>query len=298
MGRGVNIIGYDPIWKEFAQARFQDRHFQRIKAAGFQHVRVNLHAFAHMDASNTIEDSWLRTLDWVVEQSLGNGLTVILDEHDFGSMGKDAAAGTPKLLAFWGQVAARYRDSPDSVVFEILNEPNESVTPELWNEILADALAIIRESNPSRNIIIGPAYWNNIHYLEQLNLPEADRQVIATVHYYIPMEFTHQGAPWNKETTHLRGITWGSESDRQLLTDDFAGVQQWSEKMRRPILLGEFGAYDKGDIDSRVAYTSAVAREAEKHGWAWSYWQFDSDFVAYDIAKDDWNEPILRALVP
>ena len=41
-----------------------------------------------------------------------------------------------------------------------------------------------------------------------------------------------------------------------------------------------------------------MARAAEKRGWAWTYWQFDSNFIVYDIDKDQWNEPIYRALVP
>ena len=45
LGRGVNIIGYDPLWKSRANARFQDRHFALIKEAGFDHVRINLHPF-------------------------------------------------------------------------------------------------------------------------------------------------------------------------------------------------------------------------------------------------------------
>ena len=40
-----------------------------------------------------------------------------------------------------------------------------------------------------------------------------------------------------------------------------------------------------------------VARQAEKLGFSWAYWQFDSDFVLYNIAGDSWNEPIRQALV-
>ena len=75
-------------------------------------------------------------------------------------------------------------------------------------------------------------------------------------------------------------------------------MQQWSKAQRRPILLGEFGAYDKGDMESRAAYTAYVARTAESLGWAWTYWQFDSDFIVWDMAKDGWVQPIWRALVP
>jgi endoglucanase len=51
-------------------------------------------------------------------------------------------------------------------------------------------------------------------------------------------------------------------------------------------------------MESRARYTSFIARSAESRGWAWAYWQFDSDFVVYDIDKDRWVTPILRALVP
>jgi endoglucanase len=51
-------------------------------------------------------------------------------------------------------------------------------------------------------------------------------------------------------------------------------------------------------LDARVRWTAHVARTAESLGWAWTYWQFDSDFIVYDIDKDSWVEPILKALVP
>jgi len=131
------------------------------------------------------------------------------------------------------------------VLFEILNEPNGQLTPEVWNGLLKEALAVIRKTNPQRNVIIGPASWNNIHYLDRLQLPAGDRHIIATVHYYLPMEFTHQGASWNRATANLSGVKWGTDQEKQRVVDDFNGVQQWSKTENRPILLGEFGAYDK-----------------------------------------------------
>jgi endoglucanase len=298
MRRGVNIIGYDPLWKDFSKARFQDRHFRLIKEAGFQSVRVNLAAFDHMDKQYQLEPQWLKTLDWAVKGALDNNLTILLDEHDFTYCGKDAEGCHDKLMAFWRQISERYKDAPPAVVFEILNEPNQKLTSELWNADLNEALAIIREKNPTRNVVIGPSFWNNIHTLAKLELPADDRHIIVTVHYYLPMEFTHQGAPWNKETAKLSGIAWGKDAEKQRMEQDFASVQTWSKAENRPILLGEFGAYDKADMDSRVEYTAHAARTAESLGWAWTYWQFDSDFIVWDMAKDAWVTPVLKALIP
>jgi endoglucanase len=296
--RGVNIIGYDPLWRDFEKARFHDRHFQRIREGGFDAVRINLQSFSHMDAANQLPEQWFKTLDWAVSNALGAGLAVILDEHDFNLCGRNAETCRPKLMAFWEQVAEHYKDAPNRVLFEILNEPNTQVTPEIWNSWVKDALAIIRKSNPQRNVVIGPASWNNIKFLDRLELPEDDRHILVTVHYYLPMTFTHQGARWNQSTAALSGIDWGTDEEKSKVPADFAGVQAWSKEHRRPILLGEFGAYDKAPMDARVRYTAHVARTAESLGWAWSYWQFDSDFIVYDMAKDDWVRPIWRALIP
>jgi len=297
MARGVNILGYDPIWRDPARARFRLDHLARIKQGGFDTVRINLHAFEHMDAEHRLDPAWLATLDKVVAAALAQKLTVILDEHDFSACGEKADACKPRLMAFWRQIGLRYKDAGDAVVFEILNEPNGQLTDAVWNAWLVEALAVIRQTNPTRNVIIGPAAWNNIGRLDALALPAADRHIIATVHYYLPMEFTHQGASWVSSASKI-GVTWGTRVERRRLKHDFALVQRWAKAQDRPILLGEFGTYDKGDMASRAVYTAAVAREAEALGWAWTYWQFDPDFLVFDMKSDNWVKPIHDALIP
>jgi endoglucanase len=300
LGRGVNILGYDPLWDKFEQGRFQERHFKLIHDGGFQTVRINLHALQRLKAANgyKLEDGWLKTLDWAVKNALANNLLVILDLHNYTDIAKDPLRYKPRFLAYWKQIAAHFQDAPNTVLFEILNEPNGKLTPQLWNQFLAEALEIIRATNPTRTAIVGPPFWNSIDHLDDLALPEQDRNLIVTVHYYKPMEFTHQGAWWSKETAHLAGVTWGSAEEKKRVEDDFARVQKWSLAHQRPILLGEFGAYEKGPMESRTRYTAWVARTAESLGWAWTYWQFDADFIVYDIDKDRWVEPIWRALIP
>lgn len=300
LGRGVNIIGYDPIWRARDQVRFQARYFRLLKEAGFNSVRINLHPFRAMrrDKNWALESEWLKTLDWAVEHATGQGLMVILDFHEFGAMGDAPEANKDRFLAFWREIATRFRDAPDSVVFEILNEPNKKLTPELWNQYLAQALAIIRTSNPTRTVIVGPGFWNSIDHLHELELPEGDLNLIVTVHYYKPMAFTHQGAAWTGQRDKI-GVEWlGNEPERQAMKADFDKVAAWAKEHRRPIFVGEFGAYDKGPMESRARYTTAVARLAESLGWSWAYWQFDSDFILYDVQRDAWVEPIRDALIP
>src|SRR2546425_8959774 len=152
LGRGVNIIGYDQIWWSRDKARIQPKHFHLLKEAGFNSVRINLHPFRHMSATNNwkIRDSWFEVADWAVAQARGNGLNAILDLHEFNVLGEDPAGNKEKFLAAWRQLSAHYQSAPDTVLFEVLNEPNKKLTPELWNDYLQEALTIIRDKNPAR----------------------------------------------------------------------------------------------------------------------------------------------------
>jgi endoglucanase len=297
MKRGVNIVGYDPLWQDRSRARFQPRHFEIIKRGGFDTVRINLYGFRHMNEKLALDPGWFRTLDGLVDAAVKQDLHVILDMHDYERCFEDVSRCRRQVLAFWEQVAPHFKDAPNNVIFEILNEPNRAMNDH-WNGLLRDALAVIRETNPTRNVLIGPAFWNNISWLPKLELPPADRHIIVSVHYYEPHRFTHQGAGWTPEYRDVSGVRWGSAADYAKIRKDFDGVQAWAKKQDRPVFLGEFGAYDKAPLEDRIKYTSAVARAAEERGWAWGYWQFDSNFIVYDIDADRWNEPIYRALVP
>jgi endoglucanase len=203
------------------------------------------------------------------------------------------------LTDFWLQVGKRYRFTPNTVIYELLNEPHGQLTPEVWNGFMAEELKAIRRYNPQRTVIVGPAMWNGIGALDQLVLPEDDKNLIVTVHYYLPMEFTHQGASWaGDHLKSLHGVTWGTPADIARVDADFDGVQRWSKAHHRPIFLGEFGALEHSPIAMRALYDRTVARAAEARGWAWAYWQFDGNFIVWDMEKNGWVRPILDALVP
>ena len=299
MGRGVNIIGYDKVlWQDHTKGRFKESYFKLIKDAGFSSVRINLHPFSHMDDRYQIDPAWLETLDWAVKKALEADLMVILDMHEYNAMADDPESKKEMFLSVWRQLAPRYKETPGNVIFEILNEPNQKLTVEMWNLFLVEAMKIIRETNPGRTLIIGPGNWNGIESLHTLKLPEDDRNIIVTVHFYHPMRFTHQGAPWASEYKDLSGIQWtGTPEEREEIESKLKVAADWSLKNDRPIFLGEFGAYDKGDMDSRARYTAFVSRTAEKFGFSWAYWQFDSDFIVYNIEKETWVKSILNALI-
>ena len=302
LGRGVNLGNALEAPSEGAWGVYlQEEYFDRIKEAGFNSVRIPIRWSAHALAEPpyTINDRFFARVDWAVNQALSRGLVAVINTHHYNELCADPEAHRERFLALWAQIADHYKDYPDGLMFEPLNEPFDRLTARVWNSLLQEAVATIRQTNPTRTLIIGPANWNNVDSLSTLELPEEDRNIIVTFHYYNPFQFTHQGAEWVQGSTPWLGTTWpgkaGGEAD---VIRDLDRAAAWAEAHKRPLYMGEFGAYSKADMDSRVRWTSFVARQAEARGISWAYWEFCSGFGVYDSALKRWNEPLLEALMP
>lgn len=302
LGRGVNLgnaleAPYEGAWGLV----LREEYFRLIKEAGFHSVRIPIRWSAHALEKEpyTIDSRFFERVDWAVNQALSQGLLVVINMHHFGELMASPQGQRERFLALWKQIAEHYQGYPPELLFELLNEPSERLTAAIWNELLRDALRVIRASNPDRNVIVGPVQWNNIRALSSLKLPSEDRHLIVTIHYYEPFQFTHQGAEWVAGARAWLGTTWqGTEAERRAIEADFDLAATWAKREGRPLYLGEFGAYSTADMDSRARWTSFVARQAEARGMSWAYWEFGAGFGVYDRARGDWHKPLLEALIP
>lgn len=297
MGRGVNILGYDGLWKGEIDAPFRTSDFALIRRAGFDHVRINFFGLKFMDGQGRIDPAVLDRLDRVIDEATGAGLTPVLDQHDNRLCQESPEKCTAPLAAFWRQISARYAGTRPRLIFEILNEPGGAMSSAVWNVTIREALDAIRANDPTRVVVVAALNAGDPHDIEKLETPSADRNLIVTVHYYEPMAFTHQSAPWERAFAATRDVAWGSPEDQAKLVADLAVARDWALKHDRPVYLGEFGVYDKAPAASRAAWVQYVARTAERFGWSWAYWQFDHDFALFDSVKHRWNRPLLDALI-
>ncbi len=301
LGRGINLGNALEGPREGAWGLYlQSDYFEDIAEAGFDSVRIPIRwsTYADYEAPYTIDELILDRVDWAIEQAFTNDLNVVINVHHFEAIMQQPETQTERLAGIWTQLAERYQDYPDSLYFEILNEPTENLTADLWNEIYPASLAAIRETNPERYVIIGPDMWNNVHQLPTLELPEDDRHIIGTFHFYIPHEFTHQSAPFNESGLENEDITWGTEEEVKELTDAFDDALAWSEAEKRPLYIGEFGVYFDSPEESRVLWLATVREEAEKRDFSWAVWDFGTGFAIYDLPRKQWREPFLTALIP
>lgn len=301
LGQGINLgnaldAPAEGAWGVILKAEY----FRAIRAAGFDSVRLPVRWSAHADKEPpyTLDPVFAARVDWAIDQALANQLNIVVNMHHYGEMDADPDAHLERLTALWSQIAERYRNRPDAVYFELYNEPHDRFTAEKWNAAIPVLLDTVRALNPTRPIIIGPDSWNAIRALDGLRLPESDRNLIVTVHYYEPFRFTHQGASWVKEAGTWPPLTWtGGETEKAAVTEDLEKAARWGREHGRPVFVGEFGAFSKAEIESRANWTRHVAREARRLGLSYAYWEFCSGFGAYDPATDLWREPLKEALL-
>ncbi|MEM3478600.1 MAG: glycoside hydrolase family 5 protein [Candidatus Bathyarchaeia archaeon] len=301
MRRGVNIGNALEAPREGEWGVYiRDEYFSIVREAGFDTVRIPIRWSAHAEEKPPykIDEEFFRRVDHVIDKALEQNLTVIINVHHYEEIMRDPRGHWERFLAIWRQISERYRDYPDALCFELLNEPHDALTSDLWNALLLDAVKAIRETNSTRKIVIGPVDWNNVYSLKKLIVPD-DENIIVTFHLYTPFEFTHQGAEWVAPSPPV-GRKWlGTEEERRQITSELDTAVQWAgEHGNIPLLLGEFGAYSKADMNSRVRWTRFVAREAEKRGIAWCYWEFCAGFGVYDPVENKWREDLLNALIP
>jgi endoglucanase len=279
----------------------QEDYFKVIKDAGFNFVRIPIKfsGYASLSSPYTINEDFLKRVDWAADQAISNGLYVILDMHNYEEFMQDPNGQKATFIALWKLIAKRYCNYSDNLYFELLNEPTNTVPGDTWNSILADTIKAIRKTNPKRQIVVGPVSWNSITELQNLKLPEKDRNLIATYHYYNPFEFTHQGAGWVSGSDAWLGTPWaGNSTDKVKVRGDLEAAAEWAVNNNRPLLMGEFGVYSSVIPVYRERWTRFVAREAEKRNIAWSYWEFCSGFGVYNPAAKSYRPELLRALIP
>lgn len=301
-GRGINLGNAleAPNEGEWG-VKLEESYFAAIKEAGFDSIRLPVRWSNHAQyvPPYALEEKFLARVDWAVEQALSRGLQVVLNVHHYSEMDEKPDEHRARLVGLWTNIAEHYRDRPATLAFELLNEPHDNLSAGKWNAILKETLAVVRKSNPTRTVVIGGVAWNSIGQLKTLELPEDDRNLVATVHYYDPFTFTHQGAHWLGHSAPPKGTKWtGTEAEREAVTRAFDMAILWGLKHKRPVYLGEFGALNTADMESRARWTKFVADEAARRKMGSAYWEFCSGFGAYDPEKHAWIEPLKNALIP
>jgi endoglucanase len=320
-----NYLEYPPGHPARTQT-YSAGDFSLIRAEGFDHVRVPVawHLYAGPGPTFTLSNTIFTSADFVVNSALNQGLGVILDLHGFDAFMSDPAGNQEEFYAIWRQVAAHYSTAPSSVAFELLNEPNNNATTTVMNQVYPEAIRQIRLTNPNRTLFLGPGQWNGLGELKiesstGLLFPDNDTNLIAAVHCYDPYYFTHQGAEWalpdtattgvlfpgppavalqpDPSITHAWVLDWlhlyntqpaaYNPSSAQAFRVRLQSARAWSDYYGRPVLVGEFGCYEKADAQSRVNFHREIRTLMDQQGLGWTMWDWKAGFHYIKAGQPD-----------
>ena len=308
----------------------EESHFALAKAAGFDSVRIPIRFSDHALAESpyTIDETFFLRVDQVINWGLDHGLCIIVDLHHYLEIQTDPDNHSERFISLWRQIAGRYKDYPDNVYFELMNEPNDRLTGEVYNELILHSLYNIREIDNHHTVIVSCDSWGNSSSLPQLVLPQEEQNCIVTFHYYQDI-FCFQGEEWAGIERSTTGITWPGPpavpitpapgvsdyvaswiNDYNTLPpetnplaptrihEDISAAAAWGQQNGRPMWMGEFCVHDRTDMASRAGWTKCVREELERYNIGWSYFSLLSSLTTtlYDVDTDTWLTDIMDAL--
>lgn len=261
-----------------------------VKNAGFNAVRVPVTWGEHIDDSGNIDEEWLDRVQQVVDYVISQDLYCVLNvHHDAGADGwLEASAdcfkkNSKKFAGLWKNIATRFRDYGDRLIFEGFNEMLDSQNS--WtdaresdaykavndfNQLFVDAVRATGGNNAERNLMV-QVYSGSCSEkaLEGFVLPKdsAQNHLIIQTHNYDPQGFTATDATWTTMTD-----TWGSDAEKAYFDELFERLSRFAEEQGAPLVIGEFGACFKGSEPSRELYAEYFVSGAAERGIKCFWW--------------------------
>ncbi len=265
----------------------QSWYFDAYTNAGFNTVRIPVTWMYHFVSGYTVDPVWMSRVTTVVNWALARNMTVILNAHHENWIYNDYTNQLPKLESLWAQISTNFESEPSNLIFEILNEPQSNMNNIQVNDMNSNVLAVIRQTNPARTVIIGADSWNAEYELNNGFVIPNDPHLAVTFHYYNPYNFCG----------NAQG-TWGTSSDYATLAGDMTWASNWSAQHGNiPILMGEYGAEKECDPTSRYAWYDAICKYANNDGISYAAWDDDGDFGIFKrTSPGSFDDNILTAI--
>nr|WP_318659183.1 cellulase family glycosylhydrolase [uncultured Treponema sp.] len=201
--KGINFT----LWLEGNEphraANFGRQDFEDIRSLGVDCTRLYIRFEEYSSGKpDYIIPDWLwKNIDDAVAWCTELKMYMIIDFHNDCDGDSKTRPDVEKVLTkIWPQIANRYKDSSEYIIYEIMNEPhfrsgNLEADISKWNKIQGKILKLIRTIDTKHTVIVGAENWNSVTAL--LKLPDyKDDNIIYNFHDYTPLLFSHQGASW------------------------------------------------------------------------------------------------------
>lgn len=337
MGNGINLgntleacdnnvgiktntpLSYETHW---GQPKTTQAMIDGMKAAGFDTIRIPVawmtNATHLYEGDYTIDADYMDRVEEVVRYARKAGMYVIINDHWdggwYGMFGSESAETRALAMeaykGMWQQIAERFRDYSDYLIFESANEElggrfdensplycSDSVVTyltdderyALTNEINQTFVDVVRATggnNATRFLLIA-GYSTDINQTcdDRFQMPKdtADSKLMVSVHYYDPWSYC--GA-----SSAVSATKWGKVSDYEYMDQQLAKMTKFTEA-GYGVVIGEYGALPCSDglKDNTLAYHTAFLDACTKYNLTNCLWDCSGLYkrVSQTFADDD-----------
>lgn len=337
MGNGINLgntleacdnnvgiktntpLSYETHW---GQPKTTQAMIDGMKAAGFDTIRIPVawmtNATHLYEGDYTIDADYMDRVEEVVRYARKAGMYVIINDHWdggwYGMFGSESAETRALAMeaykGMWQQIAERFRDYSDYLIFESANEElgtrfdensalycsdsvvtylNDDERYALTNEINQTFVDVVRATggnNATRFLLIA-GYGTNIDQTcdDRFQMPKdiVDSKLMVSVHYYDPWSYC--GA-----SSAVSATKWGKVSDYEYMDQQLAKMTKFTEA-GYGVVIGEYGALPCSDglKDNTLAYHTAFLDACTKYDLTNCLWDCSGLYkrVSQTFADDD-----------
>lgn len=337
MGNGINLgntleacdnnvgiktnapLSYETYW---GQPKTTQAMIDGMKAAGFDTIRIPVawmtNATHLYEGDYTIDAGYMDRVEEVVRYARKAGMYVIINDHWdggwYGMFGSESAETRALAMeaykGMWQQIAERFRDYSDYLIFESANEElggrfdensplycSDSVVTYLTdderyaltnkiNQTFVDVVRATGGNNATRFLLIA-GYSTNIDQTcdDRFQMPKdtADSKLMVSVHYYDPWSYC--GA-----SSAVSATKWGKVSDYEYMDQQLAKMTKFTEA-GYGVVIGEYGALPGSDglKDNTLAYHTAFLDACTKYNLTNCLWDCSGLYkrVSQTFADDD-----------
>lgn len=312
-----------------------------VKDAGFSTVRIPVSYLSMIGEGPDykIDEAWLNRVQEVVDYAINNDLYVVMNIHGDGyysvnggwilCVDENQDEIKAKFKAVWTQIADRFKDYDEHLVFESMNEvfdgtygnPNPTGYENInaYNQIFVDAVRETGSNNTKRWLLV-PGWNTNIQHTtgasfvipQDTKCESDDKRIMISVHYYDPYNFTldenmsSATTQWGQYATE-NFDNWGQQdyvdSQMKKLSDTFTSQGY-------PVIIGEMGVQNKSHVydkhnEFRRYWNEYVVKAAKANGCIPVYWDNGwngekgfglFDRVNCEVTQPEIIEGIMRAI--
>lgn len=293
-------LGYESAWNGVVTSQ---KMIDALMEAGFNSIRIPVSWHNHVSGEDfIISEVWLNRVQEVVDYAYHKGMYVIINTHhdiseDYYYPNSEHLNTSKEYIEkIWSQLAKRFADYDEHLIYESMNEPrlvgtnyewwldvnNESCivavkTINTLNQIFVDSVRNSEGNNNTRYLMV-PGYCASAQgaLIKEFELPKdiVKDKLILSVHSYTPYNFALQ-AP--TETGSVSEFSLDNQNSVKEINEFMDQLYSKYISKGTPVVIGEFGARDKdGNIQERIKYATYYIAYAKANGMTCLWWDNNS----------------------